>query len=375
MKKFLFFAASAVLLVACNSKPGYKITGSVSNPDLNGQYVYLYEYGNMEESPKDSALVENGTFIIEGQQNNPALYMLSFSEDVVPPKTVGPGESDVYSTIFVLENANLTAKLDSSSTVTGTPENESLKAYNEGIDKLNKEAAPHIEKGKNYETMAEKDKAELRKLYNDLFAKRMKLAKDYIDNNLHKLSGAYLFSQYCSFMGLNDQDATLTKADSTFKSVPGIDQISKQVEVMKKVAPGQKFTDFTAVTPEGKSMMLSDYAGKGKYVLVDFWASWCPPCRVAMPQIAELYKQYGKKGLEIVGVSLDDDSTKWKAAIKEMKMTWPQISDLKGWQSEAAMIYGVSTIPQTVLINPEGIIVASGLHDAELDAKIKELLK
>lgn len=375
MKKFLFLAASAALLVACNSKPGYKITGSVNNPDLNGQYVYLYEYGNMEESPKDSALVENGAFILEGEQNKPALYMLSFSEDVIPPTTIGPGENDLYSAMFVLENTDLTAKLDSSSTVTGTPENEALKNYHEGIDKLNKEAAPLIEKGKNFEGLAENEKAELRKLYNDLFAKRLKLAKDYIDNNLHKLSGGYLFSQYCSFMGIDAQDETLKKADSTFKSAPGIDQVSKHVELMKKVAPGQKFTDFSASTPDGKSVKLSDYVGKGKYVLVDFWASWCPPCRKAMPELVELYKQYGKKGLEIVGVSLDDDKAKWTAAIKEMKMTWPQISDLKGWQSEGGMLYGITSIPQTVLINPEGVIVENGLHGKKLNDKLKELLK
>ena len=124
-----------------------------------------------------------------------------------------------------------------------------------------------------------------------------------------------------------------------------------------------------------KGVKLSDYAGKGKLVLVDFWASWCGPCRREMPNLVELYKQYKNKNFEIVGVSLDQNGDSWKAAIKQLNITWPQMSDLKYWECEGAQLYAVSSIPHVVLIDGEGTIVARGLHGEELQQKVAELLK
>ena len=115
--------------------------------------------------------------------------------------------------------------------------------------------------------------------------------------------------------------------------------------------------------------------GKGKVVLVDFWASWCGPCRREMPNLVETYAKYKGKNFEIVGVSLDQDGAAWKEAIKKLDMTWPQMSDLKFWQSEGAQLYAVNSIPHTVLIDGEGTIIARGLHGEELQAKIAEVVK
>ena len=122
-------------------------------------------------------------------------------------------------------------------------------------------------------------------------------------------------------------------------------------------------------------MKLSDYVGKGKVVLVDFWASWCGPCRREMPNLVEAYAKYKDKNFEIVGVSLDQDGAAWKEAIKKMDMTWPQMSDLRFWQSEGAQLYAVNSIPHTVLIDGSGKIIARGLHGEELQAKIAEAVK
>ena len=120
---------------------------------------------------------------------------------------------------------------------------------------------------------------------------------------------------------------------------------------------------------------MSDYAGKGKVVLVDFWASWCGPCRREMPNLVEAYAKYKGKNFEIVGVSLDQNADSWKEAIKTLKMTWPQMSDLKYWNSEGAQLYAVNSIPHTMLIDGEGTIIARGLHGEELQTKIAEALK
>ena len=159
-----------------------------------------------------------------------------------------------------------------------------------------------------------------------------------------------------------DNDATIAK-------------IKSNVEKMKATAVGQKFTDFEMQTPDGKPVKLSDYAGKGKVVLVDFWASWCGPCRREMPNLVEAYKQYKGKNFEIVGVSLDQDGEAWKKAIKDLGITWPQMSDLKYWDCEGARLYAVSSIPHTVLIDGEGTIIARGLHGEGLQEKLAETLK
>ena len=109
-------------------------------------------------------------------------------------------------------------------------------------------------------------------------------------------------------------------------------------------------------------------------VVVDFWASWCGPCRREMPNIVEAYAKYKGKNFEIVGVSLDQDADKWKDAIKKLNITWPQMSDLKGWQNEGAQLYAVNSIPHTMLVDADGTILARGLHGEALQAKLEEVL-
>jgi peroxiredoxin len=141
----------------------------------------------------------------------------------------------------------------------------------------------------------------------------------------------------------------------------------------KRTAIGQPFPDITLKTPDDKSVSISDYAGKGKYVLLDFWAAWCGPCRQANPRVVELYKRYKDKGFEIIGISLDRGKKEWVEAIKADNLTWHHMSDLGYWQSAAAKLYSVSSIPHTVLLDREGIIIAKGLHVVELEKKLSEL--
>lgn len=138
---------------------------------------------------------------------------------------------------------------------------------------------------------------------------------------------------------------------------------------------GSKFIDFTVPALDGKQVKLADVVAKNKITMVDFWASWCGPCRMEMPNVVEAYKQFHDKGLEIVGVSLDESKEDWETAVKDMGMNWIQTSDLKGWECEAARLYGVRGIPACVLINQKGEIVGRDLRAEELHARLAELLK
>ena len=156
---------------------------------------------------------------------------------------------------------------------------------------------------------------------------------------------------------------------------PMIVQIQDVTNKQKNTAPGAKFINFEMPDPAGKMVQLSDYVGKGKVVLIDCGASECGQCIREMAELVALAKEYKGKKVEIVGVSIDNNGDAWKDAIKKFNMTWPQMSDLKGWNCEGAKLYAVNSIPCTVLVDCDGIIVARNLRGAALAEEIAKLVK
>jgi peroxiredoxin len=160
--------------------------------------------------------------------------------------------------------------------------------------------------------------------------------------------------------------ATYPDADPQF-----IATLNATISQMEAMLDGATAPEISASTPDGKTMKLSDF--RGKIVMIDFWASWCRPCRMENPNVLKVYNQYHSKGFEILGVSLDQDKSKWVAAIQQDGLVWNHISDLGGWQSRPAAVYGVSSIPATVLVDKEGKIIARNLRGPALEAKLMEV--
>ncbi len=151
--------------------------------------------------------------------------------------------------------------------------------------------------------------------------------------------------------------------------------VAEATQVEEGTEVGMHYIDISLPGTDGETVRVSDYVAKNKYTLIDFWASWCPPCRAEMPNIVSAYAEYHDKGLEVVGVSLDNKKEAWTAAITALQMPWPQMSDLKGWDCEGAALYGVRSIPSNVLVDQQGIIVAKNLRAEGLQQTLAELLK
>lgn len=369
MKKALFLLSAALILLSCQNNKDYKINGTIANANYEGTNVYLQKVTEDAMENVDTAVVTNGAFTFEGLADTTVLRFVALDE-TIEPKT----QTRIP---LLVEPGNIEVKFDSVITVGGTAVNDAYNTFRTKQADLTKEARAVVDqynKAATDGTLTDSLEAEINTAYERIDGEMNDLNFAFIKDNIKNELGKYLFVTSARMFEPAKQREILDLTDDTFKSQPNIQRIITRLENAEKVAVGQKFVDFTLQDPQGNNVSLSDYAGKGKIVLIDFWASWCGPCREEMPNVVEAYKKYKDKGFEIVGVSLDREHEKWTQGLKDMNMTWPQMSDLKFWESPVVELYAFNGIPHMVLLDGDGIIVEKNLRGKALHDKIEELL-
>ena len=357
-KLLLSIVAASMTLAACNAQSGYKVTGTVEGMPDGKAIIATVNGSSLDTLAK--ADVKNGSFEFTGNVSEPtgAYIMVIGQRGAIP---------------FMLENANITVNAGQAGlTVTGS---EGQKIYDQfmAINTTTQQEAMKLQQ--EYQA-ANGDQAKMQavqeayaKLMTDAQAKETELIKANPDSYVSTFvivssMGQMEYEQLKERYNLLGEKA---KASAQGKA------IAAQIAKLESTAIGQLAPNFTITTPEGESISLYDI--KGKVKLIDFWASWCGPCRGENPHVVEIYKEYHPKGLEIFGVSLDNNKEAWVKAIADDGLVWKHGSDLKGWQSAPAQLYSVSGIPHTVLLDENNKIIAKNLRGDELKQKIAELLK
>jgi peroxiredoxin len=314
-------------------------------------------------------MVIKGEFRIKGGAvNNPELVII-----------VAKGRRAFFQ--FYLENSDIkvTGNIDSlyDAKVTGSKTQDEYIAYQKASTPFNEKNSALREEYRAAKTANDQAKmAEIEKKGESLYNEKNLFIKEYVKSHPASFIVPDLIQGISYEMEAGDLDMIVNALDTNVAKVSTITDLKKRIEVMKSVEVGQKAPDFTLNDVNDKPVPLSSKIGKSKLLLIDFWASWCGPCRAENPDVVRVWKEFNKKGFDIFSVSLDRPGQKenWLKAIKDDQLTWTHVSDLQYWACAAAKLYAVISIPANFLLDDKGVIIAKNLRGEDLAAKVKELL-
>ena len=385
MKKIILSLLAVATIVSCNKVGNneFEIEGNASG-FKDGRNVYLKMQDTVTNSlvNLDTVKIENGKFIFKGAVTEPSLHFIAIdsTENQIP---------------FILEEGNITVAVNKDtifkSIVGGTYSNDQLVAYSKETEKIQKKVQKfqEVNREKLQQAQISADTVTMNALMKEYktFQDQFKdFSLKHVEDHPKSYISLFFIKQF-----LNDPSFDMARATKMYENLDPSLKNTKEGKSIKKSLDGLKTTekksnvssssveigtmapDFSAPNTDGKETSLK--SALGKLTLIDFWASWCGPCRKENPNVVALYKDFHAKGLNIIGVSLDEKADKWKEAIAKDQLTWTQISNLKGWEDPIAKRYFVDGIPATFLLDEKGIIIARDLRGAELRAKVASILK
>jgi len=364
MMKNILLIALLLGIISCTPKPSYEVKVKLASAEGK---AYLSQRVKGDWVKLDSVTLTNGEGVFKGVVKNPEIYYLGLSSKKEKlPFFVDNAMISIAGSADSLMNAKVTGSKVQDELQALQTKLERLEKKGDELYKLSKEASKNDVKVKADSLMALADKA---------FTDVDDMQKDYIKANPASYVSPYLLGRVYYDMEADILDGFLSGLDAKLDSVPTVVTLKERVAKLKLVAIGQIAPDFTMNDAAGNPVKLSNIYSKNEYTLIDFWASWCGPCRRENPNVVNVFNGYKAKGFGVFGVSLDSDKTKWEKAVADDQLTWPHVSDLKGWKNEAAALYSVNSIPANILVDKTGKIIGRNLREEKLREKMAELLK
>ena len=382
MQKILFLCVSAFFLCACKHevKKQFEVTGSVKNSDAKMVYLEETPLASSERIIVDSSILgRDGAFHLKANVSEPSLFNLSLKDQPYPFAFVINDAPKIYVTAdvrdanaYVIEGSPASKSLKSFSLVASDKWN-TLYLLSHEMDSLKKAGAT------DSALIAINGKGQSQ------FSDLKNYVQRFIQNSSNAITSVWALGTYSQFFSADEYQGLLNGIVKKFPQHKGIaamkEMNDRQLALAKQKSEesqeanwvGKQAPELSLPDINGNEIKLSSY--KGKYVLVDFWASWCLPCRRENPSVVAAYHKYKDKNFTILGVSLDKEKQDWLDAIRKDKLSWAQVSDLQEWQSAAVSTYGVSGIPFNVLIDPGGTVIGQGLRGPDLEKKLSEVLK
>lgn len=371
MKKITLLALLTLSIISCNNLKDneFLISGEAKGIE-NGKKAFVEMQSELGTIIMDTAVVTDGKFELRGIAKNIDLGFVRIENSPINlPIIIEEGKIDIKIVKDSLHKSSLG----------GTPNNDMFQKFNNESRAISEKVAKY--ERDNGEIMqnaqVKKDTVTIKRLMSEYqkFQDEMNVySKKFINDNPDTYISVLLLENFLMRNYLSKEEVTeiYNKLDKTMQQTNSGKRISAVIFKKNVVKIGEKAPNFSANSPEGKRISLKETLGK--VTIIDFWASWCGPCRGENPNVVALYNEFHTQGLNIIGVSLDKDAAKWKEAIVKDGLTWPQISNLKYWNEPIAKMYNVESIPATFILDAKGNIVAKDLRGDELRAKVKELL-